>query len=164
MIILEILIITIMAMILLTLIIDERKHRERTSHLVRLRSYWNGANRRKVVRHNAELDVRYSVNHSMRESRSRDISTRGIGLILDEKLERNTPLLMEIKVAQETQGVSAKGIVMWCKEVPIARKKSGRRLFHTGIKFLRFTDSLQEKKLFSFIRNIEGEDMDRYLQ
>lgn len=160
----EILLITILGLILVTLALDEKTHRRRSKHLVGLKGYWNGENRRRVIRHNTTLDVHYKVNHHKKISKSRNISTRGVGLVLDEKLERNTPLSVEIRVNGQASSISAKALVMWCKEVQDDKKVVAKRLFHTGIKFIRFTDAQQEKRLFDYIRTIEDEeDTDTHL-
>ncbi|NQT21815.1 MAG: PilZ domain-containing protein [Candidatus Omnitrophica bacterium] len=151
----EILLILILAMIMLTLIVDETNHKKRTKHLVKLKGYWDGKERRRVMRHNVNLDVRYSINHAFKNTTSRDISSHGVGLILEEKLERKTPLSVEIVINGNNEPIKAKARVMWAKEAFDEEKFTPKRLFHTGIKFVRFTNTLQEKKLFDYIRTLE---------
>ena len=154
-IVIEILLITILAMIMLTIIIDEANHRKRVKHMVKLKEYWDGKERRVVGRYNVTLDVNYSINHNFRNSKSKDISTRGLGLILEEKFERRTPLSVEIKIDDGKESVKAKASVMWSKEAVEEEKYSSKRLFETGIKFTRFADTAHEKRLFDYIRSLE---------
>ncbi len=152
----EILLIMILAMIMITLIVDERMHLKRMSHMVKLRSYWDGINRRSVMRHNVTLDVAYKLQNNVKVTRCRDISTHGIGLVLDEKLERRSILNLEIKVDAAKDPIKTKAKVMWCKEAFEDEKSGEKRQFHTGFKFLRFQDPRHEKVLFDYIRTIEA--------
>ena len=154
-IVIEILLITVLAMIMVTLVIDETNHRKRTKHLTKLKEYWDGKERRVVERHNVTLDVNYSINHTFKNSKTKDISTRGLGLILEEKFEKRTPLSVEIKIDGGKESIHAKASVMWSKEAVDEEKYSPKRLFETGIKFIRFVDTAHEKKLFDYIRSIE---------
>ena len=153
----ELLIILVLLMTIVTLVFDEINHRKRAKHLVKIKEYWNGSERRRVERYNATLDVSYSINHKLKNSKTKDISTHGLGLILEEKLERKTPLLIEIKIDGVKDPIKAKAHVMWSKEAIEDEKYSPKRLFLTGIKFSRFSDSPQEKKLFDYIRTLEKE-------
>lgn len=154
----------IVLMIILTLVVDEKSHRDRTRSLVRIRTYWNGENRRRVVRHNATIDVEYSINHHMKPSKSRDISTHGLGLILDEKLERRMALSLIIRIQHAGDPIKAKARVMWSQEADEDERDSPKRLFHTGIKFIRFADARHEKQLFDYIRSITKDTEDSYGQ
>lgn len=160
----ETLIITVLVMIMVTLIVDESNHRKRSKHLVRLKGYWNGKNRRQVERYNVTLDVSYIINHNLRLSKSRDISTKGIGLVLEEKLVRKTPLSLDIKIDGLKEAIKAKGRVMWSSEAVEDEKYSPKRLFNTGIKFIRFDDPSHEKKLFDYIRSIEKDSSQEYAE
>jgi len=160
----ELLLIIILLTITVTLILDEKRHRARVRHLVRIKSYWNGENRRRVMRHATTLIVDYSRNHNFRPSTSRDISTHGVGLILDEKLGKKTLLSLEIKINDRTEPIKAKARVMWSQEVEGDERDKSKHLFHTGIKFVRFSNPAQEKKLFDYIRSIEKDITEDYVQ
>jgi len=160
----EVLLIFLLAVITITLIIDERNNRQRAKRSITIKTYWDGRNRRRVMRHNTMLDVNYSVNSHFKPSKSRDISTHGIGLILEEKLERGTLLTIEIKVNVLKDAIRAKARVMWCREAVEYESEGSKRLFHTGIKFSRFTDTDQERKLFDYIRTIEKDSAETYVR
>ncbi|MCK4462922.1 MAG: PilZ domain-containing protein [Candidatus Omnitrophica bacterium] len=161
-IVIELLLITVLAMIMLTIVIDETNHRKRARHLVRLKEYWDGKERRVVERCDVILDVNYSINHNFKNSKSKNISTRGLGLILEEKLERRTPLTIEVKIDSMKEFIKAKASVMWSKEAVDEEKYSPKRLFETGIKFTRFADAAHEKRLFDYIRSIEKNSPHEY--
>ncbi len=162
--IIEILLIIVLAMIMVTLVIDEVNHRKRARRLVKLKEYWDGKERRRIERYNVNLDVNYSINHKFKNSKSKDISTRGLGLILEEKLERRTPLTIEIKIDGMKELIKAKAAIVWSKEAIDEEKYSPKRLFETGIKFIRFVDTAHEKRLFDYIRSIEKSSPGEYAE
>ena len=85
----EALIIFICAMIFSTLIIDEKKKRRRELRAVKLMGFWDGRDRRRDERLNVILEVKYSVGQITvvsKTSKTKDISTRGIRLLLDENI------------------------------------------------------------------------------
>ncbi|MDD5439276.1 MAG: PilZ domain-containing protein [Candidatus Omnitrophica bacterium] len=157
----EILVIVVLVAIVLTLVIDEGRKRAHERHLVTIKTYWDGINRRRAVRHNTTLDVLYTVNHTVNQvishknSRARDISTHGIGLVLSEKLPRRTMLSLLIKLDKQGDSIRAKAAVMWCKESLEDEQGSPLRLFYTGLKFIHFADERQERRLFDYIRSLE---------
>lgn len=154
--ILEVLIILVLVTIMATLIIDEQKHRRRMRHLVKVKTYWDGINRRCAVRHNVQLEVNYSRDqNSVKITRTRDISTHGIGLALDEKFMRKTPLCLDINIPGSNEPIKTHALVMWSKEMQSDDSENGKRLFHTGLKFTRFLNVNHEKKLFEYIKSIE---------
>lgn len=153
--IIEILIIVILIMIMMSIVIDEANRRKRIKHLHLLKGYWDGRERRAVARHKVVLDVNYIVNHGSKPTKTKDISTCGIGLVLEEKMKRKTLLSMEIKLDNEKDPIKVRGRVMWSKEAADEEKQDQKRLFNTGIKFIRFNDRTDEKRLFDYIRTIE---------
>ncbi|UCD55538.1 MAG: PilZ domain-containing protein [Candidatus Omnitrophota bacterium] len=150
----ESLIILICVMIFSTLIIDEKKHRRREMRAVKLKGFWDGSERRTVDRLNVTLEVKYSVNAKVVISKSADISTKGIRILLDEKIEKTTPLRLEIKIPNQNRIIKADGEVVWSEESIEDEKIAAKRLFNTGIKFSSFQNA-DEKKLFDFIYNIQ---------
>ncbi|OGW75789.1 MAG: hypothetical protein A2Z72_05235 [Omnitrophica bacterium RBG_13_46_9] len=149
----EILCIFILIMILSVLIIDERKIRQASMHLAKLKGYWDGSERRNLDRMNISLEVRYFMNGLSAKAKSLDITTKGIRIVMDEKFEEGRPLRLEIKLPDNSHIIRANGEVVWSKESPEDEKDSPRRVFNTGIKFYKF-QAADEKKLFDFIHNI----------
>ncbi len=151
-----ILIIAILVMIFSMVIIDEKRNHRRNMHMVKLKGYWSGSERRSIDRLNISLQVKYFANGTALATQSADISARGIRLLLDEKIEKGSPLRMEIKLPDEECLVKASGEVVWSEESKEDEKISPKRLFNTGIKFSRFHNSDNEK-LFTFIRNLHAQ-------
>ena len=147
----ELLIIAILIMTLSTLIFDERKNRLRDMRVVKLKGYWEGDERRSVGRFNVNLEVKYFTNGIPIYSKSADISTKGIRLLLDEKIQKNTPLRLEIKLPNQRRMIKATGEVVWSAESEEDKDLSAKRLFNTGIKFSKFRDD-NKKTLFDFVR------------
>lgn len=149
----QVLTIAILTLILTTLFLDEKKKRENSMHAVKLKGYWDGGDRRGTDRLNIALDVRYT-NGKSSSAKSMNLSTKGIRLLLDERLKKGTPLYLEIKLPGEGDIVKAQGEVVWCAESLEDEKDSEKRLFNTGIKFYKFPTSA-EKSLFNFIHNLQ---------
>ena len=145
------LIIFICIMIFSTLIIDEKKNRKRGMHVVKLKGFWDGPDRRSVDRLNITLEVKYFINAKIATSKSADISTKGIRLLLDEKIEKTTSLRLEIKIPDQNRLIKVVGEVVWTEESGGDEKIAAKRLFNTGIKFSKFRENTDEKRLFDFI-------------
>ena len=146
----EILGVLMLATILLTLFLDERNGRLESMHKVKLKGYWEGPERRSVERFDITLDVRYFMDGGSAGTKSVDISTKGIRLLLDEKLEKGMPIKMEIKLPSQTDIIKVQGDIVWTEESPEDEKDSEKRMFNTGIKFTNL-HSAEEKKLFDFL-------------
>lgn len=151
----EALCIVILAMILSTLIFDERKKRSQDLRLIKLEGYWDGRERRNAERLNVSLAVKYCENGKCVAAKSVDISASGIRLLLDEKIGEGTPLKLEIKLPEEKNNIKTRGEVVWAKEVS-EENLPGKRLFNTGIKFSNSQEA-DEKKLFNFIQGAQQE-------
>lgn len=148
------LIILICVMIFSTLIIDEKKNRERGMRAVKLKGFWDGSDRRTTDRLDITLEVKYFINTRITTSKSADISTKGIRLLLDEKIEKTTPLRLEIKIPDQSRLIKAAGEVVWAEESIEDKKIAAKRLFNTGIKFSKF-QATDEKRLFDFIYSLQ---------
>ena len=153
-IVIEILCVLILAMILSTVIIDEKKTRERSMRMVTLSGYWRGKERRGVGRMNVMLWVKYFTNGIPLDGKALDVSTKSIRLLLDEKIEKGTPLRLEIKTTPREHPIRTKGEVVWSTEAKEAREHTTKKFFNTGIKFSEFHGN-DENKLFAFIQRLE---------
>jgi len=151
----EILIIAILAIIFSTVVVDEKRNRQRGMRSVKLKGYWDGDDRRSVNRLNVSLQVKYFANGTALATQSADISVRGIRLLLDEKIEKGIPLRMEIKLPDDDCLIKASGEVVWTEESREDEKKSVKRLFNTGIKFSGFQGS-GGRKLLDFIQTLRS--------
>jgi len=149
----EILLVVVLAMILSTVFIDERKNRLRNMRSTTLAGYWDGGERRSITRLNITLEVKYFRNNHSSNVRSMDISARGVRLLLDEKLEKETVLRLEIRLPDQAQIVRSGGKVVWVEELAEDEKVAPKRLFNTGIEFFNFPDT-DSKRLFDFLHDI----------
>ena len=150
----EILCVFILTMTLSALTLDERRKRKTNLRQIKVKGYWEGEERRAINRFDVCLGVKYSTNGKFARVKSVNMSTRGIRLLLDEKLEKGAPLRMEIKIPTKKETVKTTGEVAWSEESGEDEKGSPKRLFNTGIKFLKVRAD-DEKKLFDFIHDTE---------
>jgi len=141
-------------MILSTLIFDEKRRHGREMNFVQLKGFWSGDDRRSTDRLHISFEVKYIADGKVRISKGMDISTKGIRLLLDERFEKGTPLVLSIRLPDRKKVIRASGMVVWTSESLEDKKKSPKRLFNTGIKFFRFQDS-GEKELFDFMHSLE---------
>ncbi len=149
----EALMVVVLIMILSTIFIDERKARLRSMRSITLAGYWDGGERRSITRLNITLEVKYFKNSHFGNVQSMDISAKGVRLLLDERLEKETPLRLEIRLPDQDQIVRSGGKVVWVEELVEKEKAAPKRLFNTGIEFFNFRDS-DNKRLFDFLHNI----------
>ena len=146
----ELLSVIILAMILWTIVTDERKKYARNMREVKLKGFWDGTDRRGGERLNVSLAVKYYVNGTGVDTKSADISARGIRLLLDEKFEEGTPLRLEIKLPECQRILRSYATVVWSSESPEDEIKGGKRFFNTGLRFYNFQEE-DEGKLFDFM-------------
>lgn len=152
--ILEAICILVLIGILVTLVIEEQKKRRRKMQPVKLKGYWHENDRRNVERLNISLDVRYAINGEINKVKSLDVSTEGVRLLLTDRLEKGTPLSLEVKLPDYKNTVKLNGEVIWAEESIADEKKTNKRLFATGIKFSKFHDP-DEKKLFTYLYHLD---------
>jgi len=148
----EALLIVVLAMILSTVFMDERKNRLRNMQAITLDGYWDGGERRSITRLDLTLEIKYFKNGHSGNVQSMDISARGVRLLLDEKLEKETPLRLEIKLPNQVQIVKSGGRVVWVEEIAEDEKAASKRLFNTGIEFFDFR-APDNKRLFDFLHS-----------
>ena len=75
-------------------------------------------------------------------------------MLLDEKFEKGTRLVLEIHLPNQEHVVKTNGEIVWVKESPEDEASSLKRLFNTGIKFFDF-HPLEEKRLFEFVSDLK---------
>jgi len=153
----------VVLLIIVNFIADEIRYRRRLKYLVKLESYWDGKNRRRVIRHNSKLLVNYTQDRFFNESQSMDISTHGLGILMKEKIEKGSIILIEIWVNKYSAPIRARARVMWTRMAE-QNGDSDRPEYHTGLKFIKFSDPSQEKRLFDYIRSIENDSSDDYVR
>ncbi len=137
----ELLLIAILLMILFVLRGEESALRKTRMPQGRLERYWDGSERRRHVRMDTVLNIKYQIEKNRPASgvTAHDISERGIRLLIDKKLERGTVIDMEILQNGTGKSIRIKGVVVWCNEAREQGKDVDKRLFHTGVKFIEVT-------------------------
>jgi len=134
----EILFIVLLSMILFMLYRNERLSAKRTISHARLEEYWGGRERRECVRFRQDLDVNYKFEkkaHLNNKGKTVDISQSGVKLLLEEKFAKGAILDLDIAVPGSRKSIEIEGEVVWSEEVA-EQDASGKRLFHTGVRFL----------------------------
>ncbi|MBL7069728.1 MAG: PilZ domain-containing protein [Candidatus Omnitrophica bacterium] len=142
-----ILILSILLLILAALFVHEKQAKSAKSPIGRMTEYWDGPERRQSRRVRAILPAKYSIDHKPRpkkESKSKNISTGGILIQLNEKVLPATQLLLDIILPEDRKPVTARGEVVWINDLP-ETDETGRRLFDAGIKFTSMSPSDKER-------------------
>lgn len=122
---------------------DEHIQKRSSQDKGRLEDFWLNEERRQHPRLNINLDVIYKIpskSENSNKSKSNDISQSGIQLLLKEKFEKDTVLLLEFELPDNPRKrLFAKGQVMWTKENQVYQGDGGIRTFNTGIKFIQLS-------------------------
>ncbi|HOX54159.1 MAG: PilZ domain-containing protein [Candidatus Omnitrophica bacterium] len=101
--------------------------------------------RRKFVRFNSSVDVQYALldkdpNLAL-QGKSRNISSGGIGLITDKKLQEDDVLVVSIYMPQETLPIIAKSKVVWVRPLEMHKEKR----FDVGSEFINIAPEDRKK-------------------
>jgi c-di-GMP-binding flagellar brake protein YcgR len=136
--------------ILAMVIIDEHIQKRLMQDKGVLESLWFEEERRQSPRLNINLDVVYkmpnkadNLNRSGNSS-SKNISKSGVQLLLKEKFEKDTILLLEFELPGILKKkLLAEGQVVWTRENQLD-KENGIRTFDTGIRFIQIDESAQK--------------------
>ncbi|PIU41250.1 MAG: hypothetical protein COS99_06500 [Candidatus Omnitrophica bacterium CG07_land_8_20_14_0_80_42_15] len=146
------LIILILACTLIVVYVSElRDSRQHKPHAT-LEEIWFGKERRRAVR----IDTNFSISYSnkKRESqtskvRAENISIGGAKIHIEEKLEKGSIILLEVKLPSMTKPIIAQAEVAWIEDIPRSQP-SDKRLFGAGVRFINIK-SHERKKLSQFI-------------
>ncbi|MBU3912366.1 MAG: PilZ domain-containing protein [Candidatus Omnitrophica bacterium] len=129
---------TVLLIVLLLLLAEERRYRKSITHGLASK-FWILRERRRFVRFGEEMKIRYNLKQNsstFHDSKTSDVSRKGLCIIAYEKLKKNTAMNLEIEVPGFSKTVHATGQVMWTKELKSSDEK-GRRLFYTGVRFFK---------------------------
>ena len=102
--------------------------------------------RRKFMRFNASVDVRYSVPGMAIEglSLSKDVSREGMGFPVNRMMPIGTPLELELNIPGKIAPVFARAEVAWVKEL------AERADFDAGVKVLK-VDPFDRSRLLEYV-------------
>jgi len=132
----HIIILLILILMLALIVKEEARARKDITHGI-ANKYWVLREKRKFVRFNEGLKIRYNrIESGTRpaDSKIRDISRKGLCVSSYEKFKEKDSLEIEIEVPGFSKPVKATGSVIWVKELR-SNDDHGRRIFYTGIKF-----------------------------
>ncbi|MDP2920873.1 MAG: PilZ domain-containing protein [Candidatus Omnitrophota bacterium] len=129
-------ILIILMLVLTVTLLEELRHRNGITRGF-LNKYWVLREKRKFVRFNEDMKIRY--NRIGSESKEPDpkmenISRSGLCISTYEKLKERDTLELEVEVPGFNKPVKLKGRVVWIKELR-SPDDHGRRIFYTGIEF-----------------------------
>lgn len=126
--------------ILLLLSVEERRFRKNITHGLASK-FWILRERRRFVRFGEEIKIRYSLlrpSPAFRDSKTSNISRKGLCLVAYEKLKEKTVMDLEIEVPGFSNTLHVRGQVMWIRELH-SLDEQGRRLFYVGVRFLKIS-------------------------
>ena len=151
----ELIFILVLIFVLIILITEEAKIKRSKVTSGAVKEYWDGRERRKSMRIDTSLFVRYSLKkkHHIRNGQMKDISSGGMRLILNEKFVEGTLLLLEFDLPNTKATIGIKGKVVWSSGKFNERDELGRRLFQTGIQFVNIK-SEDNNRLINYITKI----------
>lgn len=153
----QIILMAVLLLILITLYIDEKQKRQAKIPTGKLTHIWDGSERRRFVRISTNVPVRYSLPknpNDIKISKTKDISTGGICITINEKLIPRARLCLEIEPRESHGPILAKGEVAWVKENTEAMSKEGIRYFDIGIEFKDILPKDKER-LFGFVKEFK---------
>lgn len=135
----EIVIIAVLISALAALFIEEIGMKKTGTPRGVVREYWDGGERRKSIRVTTELPVSYIIEKKLRiklNGESKDVSRKGMRLLINEKLVEGTLLFLEFDMPETRETISADGRVVWANGNFDERDGAGKRMFQTGIQFV----------------------------
>lgn len=156
----ETVILLVLITALVTIIIEESKIKRSKIPRGTVKEYWSGPERRQSIRINTSLIVRYGMakeDHNRLNGRTKDVSSNGMRLLINEKLTKGTLLLLEFDLPDTKDAINAEGKVIWADGEFGERDKSGRRIFHTGIQFIDIKPDAKNR-LTAYIKRIAKKD------
>jgi len=144
----ELIIIIVLISSLTFLIIEEIGIKKAGIPKGMVREYWDGKERRKAIRVNTDLSVRYSVEKKARlkiNGSIKDISRKGVRLSTGEKLAEGALLFLEFDIPDVRGAITADGKVIWASGTFDERDSSGKRVFETGVQFVNMKPEDDER-------------------
>jgi c-di-GMP-binding flagellar brake protein YcgR len=152
----ELIVIVVLISALAALFMDEIGVKKSTIPCGIVREYWDGEERRRTMRVGTKLVVRYSTEKKLRtklNGKMKDISRKGMRLIVNEKLSDETLLFLEFTIPESEEIVLADGKVIWTSGDFDERDPSGKRVFQTGVQFINIKPE-DDARLTAYINKI----------
>ena len=119
---------------------------------------WDGFNKRKFPRLNlrCELTLRspYASGQVIR-TQTENVGAGGICVILNQPLDRFTPMLIRLELDASLPWIECEGRVMW--SVPVGETASKKKAFDTGVEFLGLEPAQQDLVRYFVAARLEPE-------
>jgi c-di-GMP-binding flagellar brake protein YcgR len=129
---------SVLILILAALYVEERRKKISRAPTGKLIHVWDGSERRRFVRMPVSIPIKYSFPkkiENIKAAKIKDISIGGACLVINEKLNIKTNICLEIKTADNSAPILARGEVVWIKESVETQDSEGIRHFSIGIEF-----------------------------
>ncbi|MBN1871861.1 MAG: PilZ domain-containing protein [Candidatus Omnitrophica bacterium] len=140
----EIMFILILTLVLVMLVREESRIKKSKIPRARIKEYWSGEERRQATRINTTFLVKYTFSKKQTvtlDGHTKDVSTSGMRLLIHEKLNQGTVLLLEFDLPGITSIVKAEGKVVWSSGDFEDRDDEGKRIFQAGIQFTHISEN-----------------------
>ena len=112
-----------------------------------------GEERRRFPRLNLDTEIIYrvldQVEAELYTTGSKNISSGGLCIIVIERLERGAVLSLRFSLPDLNKIITAKGRVMWIKELCIGNKKAGD-FYEAGIEFMEIAQ-VDRKRIKEYV-------------
>lgn len=145
---------TVLVLILILLWRDESRAKRAKIPIGKLTSVWEGAERRRHVRVDVDIPVRYILTKDsspLTAVQTKNISMGGLCITIAEKLKRGDVISVEIDICAVSERITAKGEIMWVKEETENNDPQGIRRFDIGLEFKELSNR-HRKQLFNFLK------------
>lgn len=144
----------LLAITLTMLWAHEKITNKRAIPRAKIEELWDREERRKDVRlsHDAEIEYNVEKKPHLKSGKSLNISEGGMKLLLDDKLPVGAIVDLKMYLPGKNEMVDVEGEVVWTNDADI-KDPSGKRYFHSGIKFLAVKESSQTQ-LADYIKNL----------
>ncbi|MBU1147165.1 MAG: PilZ domain-containing protein [Candidatus Omnitrophica bacterium] len=137
-------ILSILLLILIMLWLEENRLRNDIT-LGLARKYWVLREKRKYVRFDEEIKIRYDLLQkppNSYDSKTANVSQKGLCLVTYEKLKENSCIGLEVEVPGFSKPAKLIGQVAWTKDLQ-NQDAQGRRLFYAGVKFIKINPAAE---------------------
>jgi c-di-GMP-binding flagellar brake protein YcgR len=144
----------LLSLTLMMLWAHERIANKRAIPRAKVEELWDREERRKHARFSHDTDIEYNVAKKplIKGGKSINISEGGMKLLMDEKLPKGAIIDMKMYLPDKNEVVEVEGEVIWTSDADV-KDASGKRYFHSGIKFMAVRESSQTR-LTEYIKNL----------
>ena len=149
--------VTVLVLVLILALLwkEERRLRRNITHGLASK-FWILRERRRYVRFKEQMKIRYNLIHKSSDfinSKTADISKKGLCLVTYEKLKVKDWLNLEVELPDFSKPVTLSGQVFWVKDLQ-GHDEKGRRLFYVGLRFHKIKPD-SEALLLTYLNSVK---------